>query len=118
MTAEPWNLELVVGPACGAIGVLIGVWVKSQAKEAAKAEFATQIIAALAVFKSELIDGLSVRFVLQREHELMDRATHQRLDQMTGRLDVHNTRLIVLESAAAATTIKQHGNHDREREDG
>src|SRR5690349_9084584 len=99
MTAEPWNWEYVIGSACGVVGVLVGVWVKSQAQEATKTEFSTQIIAALTNFKADLIEGLTLKFVLQREHDLIDRSTTQRIDQLKGQLDVHNDRLIILETA-------------------
>ena len=65
------NWNLVIGPGCLLLGILITLYVKDSARIVAKEEFREQIAAALSVFKLDLINALDHKYRLQIECRLM-----------------------------------------------
>lgn len=80
------NWNLLVGPICVLAGMLVTLYVKSQAQEVAKVAVAEGIKAALATFKSELFEQLDEKYV--------------RLGECTLKMDSHDDRLDVFELRA------------------
>src|ERR1039458_3173454 len=73
-----WNL--LIGPACLLLGILITLYVKDSARGVAKNEFREQIGAALAVFKLDLIESLDRRYRVSNECLLMMSNIDNRMD--------------------------------------
>lgn len=85
-----WNL--VIGPACFLVGMLIALYVKDSAREVAKAEFASSIAAALAVFKNDLVQSLDKVYVRTNLCDLMRDTQDDRIDISTKRLDAFDVK--------------------------
>ncbi len=80
-----WNL--IIGPACLLVGMLIALYVKDSAREVAKKQFTEQIAAALAVFKNDLIESLDKVYVRTNLCDLMMETSADRADIAAKRLD-------------------------------
>ncbi len=87
------NWNLVVGPACVLIGMLVALYVKDRAREVAKVQFTELIASTLAVFKNDLIESLDKVYVRSNLCELMNEQQDDRIDIADKRLDSIDVRL-------------------------
>lgn len=87
------NWNLVVGPSCLLVGMLIALYVKDRARDVAKEQFTESIAAALAVFKSELLSSMDKVYIRSNECQLMRDAQDDRVDIASKRLDSIDIRL-------------------------
>ncbi len=87
------NWNLVVGPACFLVGMLIALYVKDSAREVAKVEFKDSIASSLATFKNDLIESLDKVYVRTNLCDLMMEQRDDRIDIADKRLDTHDSRL-------------------------
>jgi hypothetical protein len=86
-----WNL--LIGPGCLLLGILITLYVKDSARGIAKIEFQEQIGAALAVFKLDLVNTLDMRYRISNECVLMMASNVQRMDSQDKQEHKDNIRL-------------------------
>jgi hypothetical protein len=96
------NWNAVIGPVCVLFGVLVALYVKDQARNVAKQEFAENIAAALAVFKVDLVAMLTEHFVPRGEAAIRIESQAREVAQLSNRLDIHNERLMHLEGRGQA----------------
>lgn len=65
------NWNLIIGPGCLLLGILIALYVKDSARSVAKEEFREQIGSALSIFEIRLLRALRGEFILRNECALM-----------------------------------------------
>src|ERR1035437_3984404 len=86
-----WNL--LIGPGCLLLGILITLYVKDSARSIARIEFQEQIGAALSVFKLDLVDTLDKRYRISNECVLMMASSVQRMDAQDKQEHKNNVRI-------------------------
>lgn len=85
------KFTVFIGPLCVLAGMLIALYVKDRANEAAKAEVARSIVSSLATFESSLLEKLDKTYMRRGECDL-------KMEAHDDRLDVGNVRISGVEN--------------------
>ena len=74
------NWNFLIGPLCILVGMFVALYVKDKAQDVAKAAVSEGIIAALALFKNELLEHLDKTYIRAGECTLKMDAHDDRID--------------------------------------